>query len=177
MSAQTSTFGHCTDLSVSRVRESKPIEPTRGGFSLYEGFPDFYRHHYNLQSLSASAEQGCSLCTSIWQQCAELLPPDIHARRSPLPSGQFGEQITVGLSSWSPEAEGMPYLTVVRQSPRGAVTNLATFDAFVEPGRTPAGFETLLASLNVAKIWNQECLANHPSCTRILSHKRPLPYT
>ncbi|CAF9905836.1 MAG: hypothetical protein ALECFALPRED_001360 [Alectoria fallacina] len=174
------------ELAVLRVRESKPIESTTGGFSTYEGFPGFYKHHHNLQSLSTSAQQGCSLCTSIWQQCAKLLPVDIHARRSPLPIGQFGEQITLGLSNWSPEAEGMPYLTAVQQMPRGAITNLATFDVFVEPGRAPTGFETMLArsvqndtaseaSLKVAKTWHQECLASHQKCTRTLSQNHPLP--
>ena len=115
-----------------------------------------------------------------------MLPADIHARRSPLPSDRFGEQITLGLSNWSPEAEGMPYLTAVQQLPRGAVNNLATFDVFVEPGRAPTGFETMLAkavqndpaseaSLKVAKTWHQECLASRQKCTRMLSQKRPLP--
>lgn len=174
------------ELAVSRVREAKPVESTTGGFSTYEGFPDFYKHHRNLQSLSTSAEQGCSLCTSIWQQCAKMLPADIHARRSPLPSDKIGEQITLGLSNWSPEAEGIPYLTAVQQLPRGAVNNLATFDVFAEPGGAPNGVETMLAkaiqsdpaseaSLRVAKNWHQECLASHQKCTRMLSRKRPLP--
>ena len=174
------------ELAVSRVRESKPIKSTVGGFSTYEGFPDFYKHHQNLQSLSTSAELGCSLCANIWQQCAKLLPAHIHARKSPLPIDRFGEQITLGLSNWSPDAEGMPYLTAVQQLSRGAVTNLATFDVFVEPGRAPAGFETMLAmavqtdpaseaSLNVARTWHQECLASHQTCIRMLSPERPLP--
>ena len=174
------------ELAVSRVREAKPVESTTGGFSTYKGFPDFYKHHRNLQSLCTSAEQGCSLCTSIWQQCAKMLPADIHARRSPLPPDKLGEQITLGLSNWSPEAEGIPYLTAVQQLPRGAVNNLATFDVFVEPGRAPSGFETMLAkavqidpaseaSLKVAKTWHRECLASHQKCTRMLSQKRPLP--
>ena len=174
------------ELAVLKVCESQPIEDTAGGFSTYQGFPHFYKHHHNLQSLSASAEQGCSLCTSIWQQCAKMLPADILAFRSPLPTGEFGGQITLGLSSWSPEAEGMPYLTAVQQFPRGAITNLATFDVFVEPGHAPTGFETMLAravqndpaseeSLMVARTWHQECLASHQKCTRMLSQKRPLP--
>lgn len=174
------------ELAVLRVRESKPIESTIGGFSTYEGFPDFYKHHQNLQSLLTSAEQGCSLCTSIWQQCARMLPADTNACRLLLSTDKFGEQITLGLSNWSPEAEGMPYLTAVQQLPRGAVTNLATFDVFVEPGRAPAGLETMLAravqndpaseaSLEVAKTWHQKCLASHQKCTRVLSEKRPLP--
>lgn len=173
-------------LAVSRVRESKPVVSTSGGFSNYEGFPAFYKHHRNLQSLSTSAEQGCSLCSSIWQQCAKILPPDTHARRSPLPTGEYGEPITLGLSNWSPEAEGMPYLTAVQQLPRDAVTNLATFDVFVEPGCVPAEFQTMLSravqndpasetSLKVAKTWHQECLASHQKCNRMLSQKRPLP--
>ena len=92
----------------------------------------------------------------------------------------------LGLSDWSPEAEGMPYLTAVQQLPRGAVNNLATFDVFVEPGQAPPKFETMLAkavhsdsasevSLKVAKSWIQECLANHQECKRMLSRKRPLP--
>lgn len=115
-----------------------------------------------------------------------MLPADIHARRSLLPIGEFGQQITLGLSNWSPEAEGMPYLTAVQQMPRRAVTNLATFDVFVEPGRAPSGFETLLAravqddpaskkSLKVAKTWHQECLASHQKCNSTLSQKRQLP--
>ena len=174
------------ELAASRARKSKPVESTIGGFSTYKGFPDFYKHHRNLQALSNSAEQGCSLCTGIWQQCAKFLPADIHAHRSPLPAGEFGEQITLGLSDWSPDAEGMPYLTAVQQLPRGAVNNLATFDVFVEPGLAPHGFENLLAkavqsdpaseaSLKVAQIWVQDCLASHQKCTRMLSQKRPLP--
>lgn len=174
------------ELAVSRVRKSRPIENKSGGFSTYEGFPDFYKHHNNLQSLSNSAEQGCSLCTSIWQQCAKFLPADVHARRSPLPTGEFGEQITLGLSNWSPEAEGMPYFIAVQQLPKHAVNNLATFDVYVEPGCAPAGFETMLgntvqtdsaseASLKVAKAWHQECLATHQKCINMLSQERPLP--
>lgn len=174
------------ELAVSRVPESKPKKYTTGSFSTYEGFPHFYKHHDDLQSLSTSAERGCPLCTSIWQQCATMLPADIHARRSPLPTGQFGGQITLGLSNWSPEAEGMPYLTAVQQLSRGAVNNLATFDVFVESGFTPTGFEIILAnkvqsdpaseaSLNVVKTWHRECLANHQKCARMLSQKRPLP--
>lgn len=173
-------------LAVSRARETKPIESATAGFSIYEGFPDFYKHHHNLQSLSTSVEQGCSLCTSIWQQWAKMLPADILAHRSPLPTGQFGGQITVGLSNWRPEAEGMPYLTAVQQLPRDAVNNLATFDVFVETESAPTGFESMLAkevhidpaseaSLNVAKTWHQECLASHQKCTRMPSHNRPLP--
>lgn len=80
----------------------------------------------------------------------------------------------------------MPYLTAVQQLPRGAITNLGTFDVFVEPGGAPTGFETMLAravqndpasetSLNVAKTWHQECLAGHQKCRRMLPRKRPLP--
>ena len=174
------------ELAVSRVRKSKPLESTTGGFSTYEGFPDFYKHHHNLQSLATSVEQGCSLCTSIWQQYSKMLPADIHARKTPLPIGEFGQQIILGLSNWSLEVEGMPYLIAVQQLPRGAVTNLATFDVFVEPGRAPSGFETLLAravqedpasgtSLKVAKTWHQECLASHQKCNSMLSQKRQLP--
>ena len=174
------------EVAASKVRETKPPKSSVGGFPTYKGFPDFYKHHRNLQTLSTSAEGGCPLCIGIWQQCAKILPPDIHARRSPLPSREFDEQITLGLSDWSPEADGMPYLTAIQQLPRGAVKNLATFDVFVEPGRAPRGSETLLAravqndpasgaSLEVVKEWVQECLASHQKCTHMLSRKRPLP--
>ena len=80
----------------------------------------------------------------------------------------------------------MPYLTALQQLPRGAVNNLATFDVFVEPGRAPPGFESMLAkavqndpaskaSLKVAETWRQSCLASPQKCTLILSQKRPLP--
>ena len=174
------------EVAASKVRDTKPREPSGGGFPTYKGFPDFYKHHRNLKTLSTSAEAGCSLCTGIWQQCAKILPPDVHARRSPLPIREFDEQITLGLSDWSPEVDGMPYLTAVQLMPRGAVRNLATFDVFVEPGRAPRGLETLLAravqndpaseaSLEVAKEWVQDCLTGHQKCSHMLSRKRPLP--
>ena len=174
------------EVAALTVRKSKPPKSSVGGPSTYKGFPDLYKHHRNLQSLSTSAEGGCPLCTCIWQQCAKILPADIHARRSPLPSREFDEQITLGLSDWSPEADGMPYLTAVQQSTRGAVKTLAIFDVFVEPGRAPRGLETLLAravqndpaseaSLEVVKEWVQECLAGHQKCIHMLSRKRPLP--
>ena len=109
-----------------------------------------------------------------------MLPSDILAHRSPLPSRKFDEQITLGLSNWSPEVDGMPYLTAVQQLPRGDVRNLATFDVFVESGRAPRGLEMMLAravqsdpaseaSLELVKAWVQECLASHLKCTRMLS--------
>ncbi len=174
------------ELAASRVRKSKPTGNIKHGFPTYEGLPNFYKHHHNLQLLSISAEQGCLLCTGIWQQCAKRLSADTHARRSPLPPGEFCEQITLGLSNWSPETEGMPYLIATQQMPRGAANNLATFDVFVEPEYAPIGFETMLAnvvqkdpaseaSLKVAKNWQQRCVATHQKCTRMLSQQRPLP--
>lgn len=132
------------EVAVSRVRASKPLGFSVGGFPTYKDFPAFYKNNRDLQTLAASAERGCPLCTEMRQQCAKMLPPDIHTRRSPLPS-HIDEQITLGLSDWSPEADGMPYLTAVQQLPRGAVNNLAIFDVLVEPGCATRGFETLLA--------------------------------
>lgn len=112
---------------------------------IYDGISDLSKHHHNLQSLSDSAERGCLLCTSIWQQCASFLPVDTHAHNSPLSTGEFGGQITLGLSDWSPERDGMPHLNTVQQLARGAVYTLATVDVFVESARVSTGFETMLA--------------------------------
>ena len=135
------------EVAISRVRASKPLGFSGRSFPTYKDFPAFYKNNRDLQTLAASAERGCPLCTDMRQQCAKMLPPDIcciiHACRSPLPS-HFDEQITLGLSDWSPEADGMPYLTAVQQLPRGAVNNLAIFDVLVAPGCATRGFETLL---------------------------------
>lgn len=170
----------------SRVRNSKPIASTVGGFSIYKGNPDFYKHHRDLRSLIAASGIGCQLCKSIWQQSSVSLGIDPQNVDTALSKNAFGEQIYLGLSDWSPEAQGMPYLIAVQDLPKRAIRNLATFDVSVAPGHAPKGFEDMLArdvqpdpaseaSLAVAKVWHEECLAKHSKCSRLTAQKRPLP--
>lgn len=169
-----------------KVHNSKPIASTVGGFSIYKGNPNFYKHHRGLQSLLAASGKGCQLCKSIWQQSSVSLGIDTQNLDTALGNNAFGEQIFLGLSDWSPEAQGMPYLVAVQDLPKGAIRNLATFDVSVAPGHVPKGFEDMLArdvqsdpaseaSLAVAKVWHEECLAKHSKCSRLTAQKRPLP--
>lgn len=169
-----------------KVRNSKPIASTVGGFSIYTGNPEFYQHHRDLWSLFAASEKGCLLCKSIWQQSSVSLGIDPQNLDTALSNNAFGEQIFLGLSDWSPEAQGMPYLVAVQDLPKGAVRNLATFEVSVAPGHAPKGFEDMLArdvqpdpaseaSLAVAKGWHEQCLANHSKCSHLTAQKRPLP--
>lgn len=168
------------------VRNSKPLASTVGGFSIYKGNPEFYKHHSDLQSLFEASGKGCQLCKSIFQQSSASLGIDPSNLDTALSNKAFGEQIYLGLSDWSPEAEGMPYLVAVQNLPKGAVRNLATFEVFVAPEHAPKGFEDMMArdvqpdpaseaSLAVAKVWHEECLAKHSKCSRLTAQKRPLP--
>lgn len=176
------------ELASERSRKTKPkdVSSTSGGFAFYEGFPSFYQQHSNLRSLFASADLGCQLCINILQQSVKQFPPEIQSRTPGLHADEYSEPIYLGLSNWSPEADGMPYLIAVQHLPRGGVRNLATFEVYVQPQDAPSGFEHLLAkavqpdpaseeSLQIARSWHSDCLKNHRKCARTLSQKRPLP--
>ena len=92
----------------------------------------------------AAANEGCQLCISIWNQFAKNLPIDTARQETLIPQGEFDEQIYLGLSNWSPIAQGLPYITVNQTLPRETKRNLATFDPYAKPGNVPLGFENLL---------------------------------
>lgn len=124
-------------LAAKLIENSKPEPPTRNrAFPLYRGFPRFFNHHPGLASLLAASEDGCNLCSYIWQQVSRSLPPEARTARVSDVLRDYETQIFLGLSDWSPEAEGFPYLDVTQELPRGATRKLATFDVFAERGRT-----------------------------------------
>ena len=124
-------IGDLYALAAVRARKTKPKVSVPGGFPEYQGFPDFYKHHLGLSTLYSSVKDGCELCTSIWQQCSPNLPPNLQSQPA---GGEYQEQIFLGLSSWGPETQGMPYLTAKQRLARGAMRNLASFDVFMEQG-------------------------------------------
>ena len=174
------------DFAAETIRSSKPREPGGGGFPEYRGTTDFYAHHNSVRSLLAAANEGCQLCISIWDQFAKNLPTAIGRQETPLPKGEFDEQIYLGLSNWSPIAQGLPYITVTQALPRRAIRNLATFDPYMELGKTPRGFEKLLgrpvsddsasnACFDLSKLWLNQCLNEHKNCLGLSSDPKRLP--
>jgi hypothetical protein len=121
-------------LAARRIRDSKPRTPGVRGFPEYEGFPTFYKHYVGLAPLQASAEKGCRLCKSIWQQVIESSPIYGKDGCASSPKDGYDEQIYLGLSNWNLEAQGTPYLTVIQQLPRTCIRRIATFDIFAEQG-------------------------------------------
>lgn len=124
--------------AAARARTTKPHVPGGDGFPEFTGFPNFYKHHAGLKNLHASAGKGCSLCTMIWRYGSRTLPPDIREGGTKFPEGEYNEPIYLGSSNWSPEAQGMPYLTVIQHISRGATRIIATFDVFAEQGNIHA---------------------------------------
>lgn len=128
----------CEDFDIRALwslaeRRFHDTKPSGKGFPEYEGFPTFYKHHLGLASLRASSENGCRLCKSIWLQFVGNFMGDGKDNFADAP---ISEQIYFGLSNWSPEAKGMPYLTVI-QNYHGSVINLALFDVFAEQSKFP----------------------------------------
>lgn len=124
-------------LAARRIRDSKLRTPGGGGFPEYEGFPTFYKHYVGLAPLRASSENGCRLCQSIWQQFIGSFFAYVKDGYARSPGDGYDEPIYLGLSNWSPEAQGIPYLTVIQQLPRACIRQLATFDVFAEPSKFP----------------------------------------
>ena len=119
-------------LVSNRASKTKPMVPGIDGFPEVQGFPNFYTHHKGLSARYSNANEGCDLCTSIWQQCSRTLPPYWREQQTSSPEGEYREQIMLALSNWSPEAQGMPYLVIKQHLARGAVRDLPTFDVFME---------------------------------------------
>ncbi|KAL9124401.1 MAG: hypothetical protein Q9217_006263 [Psora testacea] len=176
-------------LAAARARETQPKVPGRG-FPEYQGFPEFYKHYIGLNALYASATEGCTLCASIWQQFSRTLPSNLNEQQMETARGEFGEQIFLGLSNWSPEAQGMPYLTAKQRTARGATRDLATFDVFrergIEHGSEPLRPEDLLSravqpsptsetSLSIAADWLTNCMTAHRICSRGSRQDKCLP--
>ena len=179
-------IGALYEAAAERVRTSKPTPSTTGGFTTYEGYPFFYRHHHDLASVAAGAQVGCRLCAAIWTESAKVLPRDLNSGQPTIPQGEFTEPVYLGLTSWSPEAQGMPYLAAVQRLPRDTVRGLATFDVFTQYKIASPGVAALLArpvatdpasqeSLDLVRQWHDECLKHHPKCASLFSKPRPLP--
>ena len=121
-------------LAAARARSTKPKVRSNGGFAVIQCFPYFYKYHVGITSLRGSAEESCRLCTFIWQHSMRSLPMQAIEDQARAIEDVYEEQIYLGLSDWSPEAQGMPYLTAIQPLPRAVQRNLATFDVFVEQG-------------------------------------------
>ena len=174
------------DCAAETIRSLKPREPGGGGFPEYRGTTDFYSHHDSVRSLLAAANEGCELCIGIWDQFVKNLPTDNASRGKPLSKGELDEQIYLGLSNWSPIAQGLPYITVTQILPRRAIRSLAAFDPYAELGNVPLGFEDLLGRrvndnsasytcLDLGKQWLHECLKDHKKCRELSSGQKRLP--
>ena len=174
------------ELAHKRSQNSKPRKSNVGGFSIYEGFPSFFKQHGSLRALFHAAQAGCHLCTAIWQQSLKQIPHLITFETKDYVWDEYNEPIHLGLSDWTPEADGMPYLIAVQHLPRGAMRNLASFEVYVESEDGPFEFGQLLAravqsdpasepSIKIMQSWHYDCLENHMECERTLSLKRPLP--
>ena len=120
-------------LAKDRVRTLKPRVPGGGGFPEYAGIPNFYRQHSGVKDLRDSATRGCELCSAIWAQYAESLPAALRHGDQPLPVEHDGP-VLLGLSNFSLEAQGLPYLIATQQLPREAVRSLAAFDVYSRLG-------------------------------------------
>ena len=123
-------------LAKHRRDTTKPKEPGGGGFPEYAGFPMFFKHHNNLNALRESVKERCLLCKAIWHQFRVLLPPDLWNDNASLPDGEFDQPVFLGLSHWSPEAQGFPYLNAIQNLPRSVVRSLAHFDVYAEQGKS-----------------------------------------
>lgn len=174
------------ELAHKRSQNSKLLKSNMGGFGVYEGFPIFFKQHASLQALFHAVQVGCHLCTAIWQQSVKQIPQLITFQTKDHVWDEYNEPIHLGLSDWTPEADGMPYLTAIQHLPRGAMRNLATFEVYVEPEDGPFEFGQLLAravqsdpaskpSIKTIQSWHYDCLENHTECARTLIQKRSLP--
>jgi hypothetical protein len=121
-------------LAASRIVKEKPKLAIHGIFPEFQGFPEFYKHQPGLVALRSSFNEGCCLCTFIWQHWTRSIPPDA-VEREWIAAGKGGEQIFLGLSKWAPEIQGMPYLTVIQNMPRGAQRDLGMFEVVAKRGR------------------------------------------
>lgn len=127
------------ELARNKVQNFPPKESKVGGFAEYKSVPKFHRLHDSLLSLQQGALAGCQLCASIWDQYAIEMPTDKRAVEQRLLEGESQGKIFLGLSNWSPEAHGAPYLKATQYHPHDdavALRNLATFDVYVERGKS-----------------------------------------
>ncbi|KAG7005722.1 hypothetical protein G7Y79_00018g045290 [Physcia stellaris] len=174
------------ELAYKRSQNSRLLKSTEGGFPIYEGFPTFFKQHTSLQALFHAVQEGCLLCTAIWQQSLKQIPQLITFQTKNHVWDEYDEPVHLGLSDWTPEADGMPYLIAVQHLPRGAMRNLASFEVYVDSEDGPFEFGQLLAravqsdpasepSIKIMQSWHYDCLENHTECARTLTQKRPLP--
>ena len=120
-------------LAASRSAKEKPKLPVHGLFPEFQGFPEFYEHHHGILALKSSAEQGCDLCTLIWEDWARTMPANV-IQREWIDAGKGEERIYLGLSKWAPESYGIPYLTAIQNTSKGFQRSLGMFEVFAERG-------------------------------------------
>jgi hypothetical protein len=120
-------------LAESRPVVEKPHSVLHEVFPAFQAFPEFYKHHNGLVALRSSAETGCGLCTFIWRNWSKSVPPDAIDREW-VAARKGEEQIFLGLSRWAPQIQGIPYVTVVQNTPGGIQRNLGIFEVVAERG-------------------------------------------
>ncbi|MCJ1394681.1 hypothetical protein MMC18_007561 [Xylographa bjoerkii] len=172
-------------LASSRTATETPKLAVHGVYPEFEGFPKFYKHHVGIAALRSSATRGCRLCSIIWQNWAKDRTAEV-IEREWLAAGIGEEQIFLGLSKWAPEAQGIPYLTVLQYVSNGTPRTLGMFEVFADRAKVPDGFGHLLARevyqspaseecISVAAGWLRDCMTNHKTCLRLLRKISQLP--
>ena len=110
-----------------------------------KAFPHSSNNTLLFEHCPHAVQAGCHLCTAIWQQSLKQIPQLITFQTKDHVWDEYNEPIYLGLSDWTPEADGMPYLIAVQHLPRGAMRNLASFEVYVESEDGPFEFGQLLA--------------------------------